>query len=75
MALADQLSSVKYFTGACPVKNIYNQLNAEDQKALDKAIEKNISANGLLSALKLEGYSIAWTSINLHLKLKCKCFQ
>jgi len=73
MALADTLATVRYQSKLCPVATIYYQLNDEDKKAFDGAIEKKISTNGLLTALQKEGYSIAWASVNRHLKKICKC--
>jgi len=73
MALADTLEKVRYQSGLCPVAIIYNQLNDEDKKAFDGAIEKKISTNGLLTALQKEGYSLAWASVDKHLKKMCKC--
>jgi len=73
MALADTLEKVRYQSGLCPVAIIYNQLNDEDKKAFDKAVEKGISSNGLLNALLKEGYAISWISIDKHLNKICKC--
>jgi len=73
MALADTLATVRYQSALCPVANIYNQLNDEDKKAFDKAVEKGISTNGLLTALQKEGYAISWASVEKHLKKICKC--
>ena len=73
MALADTLEKVRYQSGLCPVAIIYNQLNDEDKKAFDKAVEKGISSNGLLNALLKEGYAISWASVEKHLKKICKC--
>jgi len=73
MALAERLSTVHYESALCPVATIYHQLNDEDKKAFDGAIEKKISTNGLLTALQKEGYSVAWASVDKHLKKICKC--
>jgi len=73
MALADTLATVRYQSELCPVATIYSQLNNEDKKAFDGAIEKKISTNGLLTALQKEGYAISWASIEKHLKKICKC--
>jgi len=73
MALADTLATVRYQSALCPVAIIYNQLNDEDKKAFDKAVEKGISSNGLLNALLKEGYAISWISIDKHLNKICKC--
>ena len=45
--------------------------NKETEK--ETRIEKKISTNGLLTALQKEGYSIAWASVDKHLKKICKC--
>ena len=73
MALVDTLATVRYDSKLCPVSSIYLQLNDEDRNAFDKAVEKGISTNGLLTALQKEGYAISWASIEKHLNKICKC--
>jgi hypothetical protein len=73
MALAESLSAVRYKSDLCPVSMIYEKLPKDDQQAFDNAVEKQISTNGLLTALLAEGYAISWASVERHLKKICKC--
>jgi hypothetical protein len=73
MALAETLKTARMRSALCPVRAIYEQLNAEDKKAFDKAVAEKISTNGLLSALQAEGYVLGWKSTDRHLKNLCKC--
>jgi hypothetical protein len=73
MALAKSLETARLRSDLCPVIAIYNQLNAEDKKAFDKAVAAKISTNGLLTALQAEGYVLSWKSTDRHLKNLCKC--
>ena len=73
MALAKSLKTARIRSDLCPVLVIYNQLSNEDKDVFDKAVEKGITTNGLLTALQEEGYAIAWATVERHLKKICKC--
>ena len=76
MALADKLKDlqkVKTNKNFCPYQAMYDSLTPENQKALDEAWAKGLSANLILSALRSEGIKSSNEAIRLHFKGLCKC--
>ena len=77
MALADKLNDLqkvqKRKPDFCPYKAMYDSLTPENQKALDEAWAKGLSANLILSALRSEGIKSSNEAIRLHFKGLCKC--
>jgi hypothetical protein len=57
----------------CPYQTMYDSLKPEDQKALDDAWAKNLSANLILAALRAEGIKSSNEAIRAHFKGFCKC--
>ena len=60
-------------THGCPYMNLYASLSKEDQKALDKAWEKNVPVSLIVKALRQEGHKTSNDSIRAHKKGECKC--
>ena len=77
MALADRLENLekaqKRKPDHCPYKAMYDSLTPDNQKALDAAWAKGLSANLVLSALRSEGIKSSNEAIRLHFKGLCKC--
>ena len=77
MALADKLQELqnaqKRKTDLCPYQTMYNSLTVENQKALDEAWAKGLSANLILSALRSEGIKSSNESMRRHFKGLCAC--
>ena len=76
MALADkleELASRPRKSSGCPYMALYNRLPKEDQKALDKAWERNLPTNLIVKALRQEGHKTSSDSIRAHRKGDCQC--
>ncbi len=76
MALSDKLEAManrpRRLSG-CPYKALYESLTKEDQKALDKAWERNIPTSLIVKALRQEGHKTSSDSIRAHRKGDCQC--
>jgi len=73
MALSEFLAKVDLRTDLCSVGKAYGLLPDIDKKAFDTAVKNGIGINTLRNALKEEGFSFTWTSINNHIKKICRC--
>ena len=75
MALADKLKSMNHTLkdNYCAYQKMYDSLEAEDQKALDEAWAKGMSANVILMALRGEGIKSSNEAIRRHRMEACKC--
>jgi hypothetical protein len=54
---------------------MYDNLTPENQKALDDAWAKGLSANVILSALRSEGIKSSNEAIRAHKSGVCKCLK
>jgi hypothetical protein len=60
-------------TSGCAYKNLYDSLSKEDQKALDKAWERQIPLSLIVKALRQEGHKTSQDSLRAHKRGECKC--
>lgn len=78
MGLADKLKEAnkgKKSANWCPYQDMYDNLTPENQKALDDAWAKGLSANVVLSALRSEGIKSSNEAIRAHRNGVCKCLK
>jgi hypothetical protein len=78
MGLADKLEEAnknKKPSNWCPYQYMYDNLTPENQKALDDAWAKGLSANVVLSALRSEGIKSSNEAIRAHKNGVCKCLK
>ena len=78
MGLADKLQNAdknKKPANWCPYQSMYDNLTPENQKALDDAWAKGLSANVVLSALRSEGIKSSNEAIRAHKSGVCKCLK
>lgn len=79
MTLLDDLENVRQKKPSCGVTEILKTLNAQEAKALNKAIDDfNASPTDLAEILNRNGYMISRQTINRHRRRKinaegCKC--
>ncbi len=79
MALDDKFNeilakrSVRRGSKYCAYQEMYNNLNKDDQKALDVAWEKNYPTNLIVQALRSEGLKCSSDTIRLHRNGTCRC--
>ena len=57
----------------CAFQELYNRMSPEDQKALDKAMEKNYPTNLIIKALRAEGHKTSSDALRAHTKGQCRC--
>ena len=57
----------------CAFQTLYLSLSAEDQKAIDTAIEKGIPQSLIVKALRKEGHKASSDTLRTHLKGDCRC--
>lgn len=57
----------------CPWMALYESLPKEDQRALDKALERGIPLSLIVKALRQEGHKTSNDSLRAHRKGDCKC--
>ena len=78
MGLADKLEEANKNNKPknwCPYKYMYDNLTTENQKALDEAWVRGLSANVILSALRSEGIKSSNEAIRAHRNGVCKCLK
>jgi hypothetical protein len=79
MGIANRLDELKIARQKpetfCAYQSLYDTLPKEDQKALDDAWAKGLSANVVLSALRSEGIKSSNESIRAHRSGVCKCLK
>jgi len=78
MGLGDKLEKAnknKRSTNWCPYQYMYDNLTLENQKALDDAWVRGLSANVILSALRSEGIKSSNEAIRAHKNGICKCLK
>jgi hypothetical protein len=79
MALLDDLANVRHKKVNCSVAEIIKTLNAQEAKALNKALDDpNSSPTNLAMILNKNGHKISRQTINRHRNRKtnaegCKC--
>ena len=77
MSLKDKLekANTNRTSNYCPYQYMYDNLTPENQKALDDAWAKGLSANVVLSALRSEGIKSSNEAIRAHKSGVCKCLK
>ncbi len=76
MALGEKLDAManrSRKSNGCPYRALYETLSKEDQKALDKAWERQIPVSLIVKALRQEGHKTSSDSLRAHKKGECKC--
>ena len=77
MSLADKLekANTNKKSNYCAYQYMYDHLTEENQKALDDAWAKGLSANVVISALRSEGIKSSNEAIRAHKNGVCKCLK
>ena len=60
-------------SSGCAYIALYESLSKEDQKALDKAWERDMPLSLIVKALRQEGHKTSQDSLRAHIKGECKC--
>jgi hypothetical protein len=69
----DQYASRTRRSNGCAYMALYNSLSKEDQRAIDKAWERDIPLSLIVKALRQEGHKTSQDSLRAHRRGECKC--
>lgn len=72
-SLEELRKSSKRNQNICAYQVMYDNLNAQDKKALDEAWATNMPVNLVVRALRQEGIKTSGDSVRAHQKGICKC--
>jgi hypothetical protein len=71
--LETMASRARRSSSGCPYMTLYASLSKEDQKALDKAWERQMPLSLIVKALRQEGHKTSNDALRAHRKGECKC--
>lgn len=57
----------------CAYRKIFLGLDEEDMIAINDAVSRGMSGYVIANALRDGGYSVAHSTVSMHLNKKCKC--